>query len=153
MLTTFCYLRQVVGRWFSEWDPRLQLNVSKIIWSAKDQAAVMAAKKMKHSTHMSSSYFGKSEYANNNHKGPFITIEGEDKTPLTNGGTAVEDLDSFDRRIDVGTHHRNSVRDDNTQFKKMQDETFTFTSRIPISVCALPCKVGEKKVMSTVRSK
>ena len=40
----------------------------------------------------------------------------------------------------------NQIGDENEN-----DQSKSFTYRIPISVCALPCKVGEKKVMSTVR--
>ena len=134
----------------------MQLNVSKIVWSAKDQAKVIEAKKKKHSMHMSSSYIAKSEYAQNYNKESAITIKGEDKIQLTNGNSlAVQDIGSFPKQVDFGMHqYRNSVREDNSQLRNIDDEEekITFTSRIPISVCALPCKVGVKKVMSTVRN-
>jgi hypothetical protein len=154
--TNFSSFPKVIGRWFSEWEPRLQLNVSKIVWSAKDQAKVIEAKKKKHSMHMSSSYIAESEYAQNYNKESAITIKGEDKIQLTNGNSlAVQDFGSFHKQVDNGMHqYRNSVREDNSQLKNIDDEEqkITFTSRIPISVCALPCKVGVKKVMSTVRN-
>ena len=39
--------QKVIGRWFNEWEQRLQMNVSKIVWSAKDQAKVIEAVKKK----------------------------------------------------------------------------------------------------------
>ena len=104
---------------------------------------------------MSTSYIAESEYAKNYNKESAITIKGEDKIQLTNGNSLnIQDLGSFQKNVDFGMHqYRNSVREDNNLLKSIEDgeEKITFTSRIPISVCALPCEVGVKKVMSTVR--
>ena len=148
---------KVIGRWFSEWDQRLQLNVSKIVWSAKDQEKVLESKKKKHSMHMSSSYITESEYAQNYNKKSAITIKGEDKIQLTNGNNilAAQDSVPFQRRnLDASNcqQYRNNTKENDQPLRNDEedDETDGFTSRIPISVCALPCKIGEKKVMSTV---
>ena len=130
----------------------MQLNVSKIIWSAKDQAEVMTEKKMKHSRHTSSSYLGVSKYGESNNKGTIMTVEGHDKNQMITDGINVDNFDSLDRSVDDdGFQHRHRDGDVNMQSKKSQEETSTFASRIPISVCALPCNVGEKTVVSTVR--
>ena len=160
--------QKVIGRWFNEWEQRLQMNVSKIVWSAKDQAKVIEAKeKKKHSMQMSSSYIAKSEYAQNHNKESSITIKnGEDNVEMTNsnGLQEKEGLGSFQmKKVDIGSKHQQTYRynnsggigrDDGVNQIGDEDEndpSKSFTYRIPISVCALPCKVGEKKVMSTVR--
>ena len=106
--------------------------------------------------HMSTSYIAESEYTKNYNKESAISIKGEDKIQLTNGNSlAVQDFGTFPKQVDISMHqYRNSVREDNSQPRNIDDEDgkITFTSRIPISVCALPCKVGLKKVMSTVRN-
>ena len=108
--------------------------------------------------HMSSSYLAKSEYSRNYNKGSAITIKenGEDTILLNNGGRLLDEFGSFQRISDVDSgmmrYQNNSNREDNKPLRDTKDlVTVTFTSRIPISVCALPCNVGEKKVMSTVR--
>ena len=108
--------------------------------------------------HMSSSYLAKSEYSQNYNKGSAITIKekGEDTILLNNGGRLLDEFGSFQRISDVDSgmmrYQNNSNREDNKPLRDTKDlVTVTFTSRIPISVCALPCNVGEKKVMSTVR--
>ena len=110
--------------------------------------------------HMSSSYLAKSEYSPNYNKGSAITIKekGEDNILLNNGGRLLDEFGSFQRISDVDSgmmrYQNNSNREDNKPLRDTKDlVTVTFTSRIPISVCALPCNVGEKKVMSTVRKK
>ena len=169
----FCF-KKVIGRWFNEWEQRLQMNVSKIVWSAKDQAKVIEAKeKKKHSMQMSSSYIAKSEYAQNHNKESSITIKnGEDNVQMTNGNglQGKEGLGSFEmKHFDIGLkHEQQAYRNNNSGYggingredrinqignEDKDDYSKSFTSRIPISVCALPCNVGEKKVMSTVRTK
>ena len=107
--------------------------------------------------HMSSSYIAESEYGQNYNKKSAITIKGEDKIQLTNGNNvlAVQDsVPSQRRNLDATNwqQYRNNTKESDQPLRigEEDDETDAFTSRIPISVCALPCKIGEKKVMSTV---
>ena len=152
------------------------MNVSKIVWSAKDQAKVIEAKeKKKHSMQMSSSYIAKSEYAQSHNKESPITIKNveEGNVQMTNGNVlqGKESLGSFQmKNFDIGLKHQQAYRNNSSGGgndgtigredrinqignEDKNDYSKTFTARIPISVCALPCNVGEKKVMSTVRSK
>ena len=149
------------------------MNVSKIVWSAKDQAKVIEAKeKKKHSMQMSSSYIAKSEYAQDHNKESSITIKNvvEDNVQMTNGNGlhGKDSLGSFQmKKFDIGLKHQQAYRNNNSgsggdgtigrenrinQIGNEDEDDYSksFTARIPISVCALPCKVGEKKVMSTV---
>ena len=107
---------------------------------------------MKHSKYTSSSYLGVSKYGASNNKGMIMTVEGQDKNQMITDGINVDNFDSLDRSVDDdGSQHGTRDGDVNIQSKKPQEETSTFASRIPISVCALPCDVGEKTVVSTVR--
>ena len=168
------FFSKVIGRWFNEWEQRLQMNVSKIVWSAKDQAKVIEAKeKKKHSMQMSSSYIAKSEYAQSHNKESPITIKNveEGNVQMTNGNVlqGTESLGSFQmKNFDIGLKHQQAYRSNSSGGgndgtigiedrinqignEDKNDYSRSFTARIPISVCALPCNVGEKKVMSTVR--
>ena len=76
------------------------MNVSKIVWSAKDQAKVIEAKeKKKHSMQMSSSYIAKSEYAQSHNKESPITIKNveEGNVQMTNGNV-LQGTESLDPR-------------------------------------------------------
>ena len=152
---------QVIGRWNGGWETKLQLNVSKIVWSAKDQANVIAAeaeKKRKQSIYLSSSFNAKSEYPLSNYdkdsSSAMVTtrMTGEDKIQLKNSELAEIDIGSFPKNIAdrILPYQNSTVNGDNLLTHDDHDKLISI-SRIPISVCALPCNIGVRKVMSTVR--
>ena len=152
---------QVIGRWNGGWETKLQLNVSKIVWSAKDQANVIAAeaeKKRKQSIYLSSSFSAKSEYPHSNYNkdssSTMVTtrMTGEDKIQLKNSELAEIDIGSFPKNIAdrILPYQNSTVNGDNLLTHDDHDKLLSI-SRIPISVCALPCNIGVRKVMSTVR--
>ena len=165
---------QVVGRWFNEWEHALQLNVSKIIWSAKDQAEIIEADKRKKLFQQSSllpTPLGNDKYAETYQTGSSIATKGRDRNLSAQDGRTLKEGETVDS-VDVEANRRNKgivVVDSSVQFsndnklknskkvflksgggREKSNKDFALRSRIPISVCALPCKVGEMKIISTV---
>lgn len=154
-----------MGKWFNDWEHRLQLNVSKIIWSAKDHAALLADKKRKNGLHASpaSSSQGSAKYPANYAENSIMEPEVKDKVSPENIDSSLAKHEEVENMVDstkyIGTEE-STIRNTGLHLYEVpspQNSDFymkelTISSRIPISVCALPCKVGEKKVMSTVSS-
>ena len=165
---------QVVGRWFNEWEHALKLNVSKIVWSAKDQAEIIEADKRKKSFQQSSLFSPSLEndkYSETYQTGSNIATKGRDRNLSTQDGRTLKEGETVDS-VDVEANRRNKVIvvvDSSVQFsndnklknskkvflksgggREKSNKDFALRSRIPISVCALPCKVGEMKIISTV---
>ena len=165
---------QVVGRWFNEWEHALQLNVSKIVWSAKDQAEIIEADKKKKFSQESSVFLPSPEnnkYSETYQTGSNIATKGRDRNLSIQDGMTLKEGETVDS-LDVEANRRNKgivVVDSSVQFsndnklknskkvflksgggRENSDKDFALRSRIPISVCALPCKVGEMKIISTV---